>query len=311
MTVVDVPHVVDDADALRALDEVGVCVVADVLTPTGVASLRARLVDQGAGERRVGVAMSFLGPLDTCPSMQYVYGLVHKGEVFRDLAVHPRALRFARHALGDELLLYSFTGNAVAPGTPRGLVHTDQGFMPPDTPWPVVFNVIYMLDDFTADNGATRVVPGSHRRDPRDATPERFDAESVPAIGAAGSALLVESRVWHATGANRTTDDVRHGILAAYCRPFLRTQSNWLHTTPPELVRQCSWELRALLGYKTGLGVGGLQGMHGVPAEELDFAHDDEIDGPDPAGAPPDPSNAYAGWIPARPVIVGELDGGS
>jgi ectoine hydroxylase-related dioxygenase (phytanoyl-CoA dioxygenase family) len=290
----------------RNLERYGVCVVPNLLSSAEVEALRARLIDQAAGERQAGVAMSFTGPLQDCPSMQYVWGIVHKGEAFRALAVKPKALRFARHVLGPDLLLFSFTGNAVAPGTQRGMVHADQGFMPKDTPWPVVFNVIYMLDDFTEDNGATLIVPGSHRRDPGEMTPETFDTEAVPAVGPAGGALLMESRVWHATGSNRTASNVRHAILAAYCKPFLRTQSNWIHTTPATLVRQCSWELRQLLGYRVGPGVGGLQGMHGIAPERLDFASN-QGGSSDPAGSPPVNPMSHLGWIPAQPEIIGEL----
>ena len=145
-------------------------------------------------------------------------------------------MELARYVLGPDLLSFSYTGNAIGPGAPGGGAHSDQIYMPSDTPWAVLCNVIYMLDDFTEDNGATLVVPGSHRRSIDELDGEAFAASAVSALGRAGSALVMESRIWHSIGVNRTTDNVRHGILTAYCKPFLRTQSNWVHTTPPEMV---------------------------------------------------------------------------
>jgi ectoine hydroxylase-related dioxygenase (phytanoyl-CoA dioxygenase family) len=239
------------------------------------------------------------------PPVQYVWGLIHKGQEFRELILHPVALDHARHVLGDDLLLFSYSGNAIGPGAAGGGAHTDQIYMPADTPWPVVCNVIYMLDDFTEDNGATLVVPGSHRRNPDDLNPESFTRDAIPAIGSAGSALVMESRVWHSIGVNRTDNVVRHGILAAYCKPFLRTQSSWRHTTPPDMLRSFSPELRELLGFHIWRSLGGLQGPYGDPLEAASDA--------DPRRRPPsdaatlDVGAVEWGWAPAEPEIVREM----
>ncbi|MFT3855037.1 MAG: phytanoyl-CoA dioxygenase family protein [Ilumatobacteraceae bacterium] len=294
------PEATSDPAEIRAnLDELGFSVVPDMLATDHLRELRTRLVDQAAAERAAGVATSNAGPLAPGGPIQYVWGLIHKGQVFRDLVLDPQALDLVRYVLGPELLLFSFTGNAIGPGAPGGGAHSDQIYMPSDTPWPVVCNVIYMLDDFTEDNGATLVVPGSHRRSIDDLTPEAFAAEAVPAIGRAGSALVMESRVWHSIGVNRTTSNVRHGILTTYCKPFLRTQSNWIHTTPADLVATFPTELLELLGYHGWRSLGGLQGPYGIPLDDTagssarnEARLDVQVDW---------------GWIPAEPSIVGEL----
>ena len=87
------------------------------------------------------------------------------------------------------------------------------------------------LDDFTADNGATCFVPGSHRlnRPPRpddEATPVPFEAP-------AGTLIVFDSRIWHRTGFNRTSDQHRAGVFGWYTRTFYRTQENWFLSAGP------------------------------------------------------------------------------
>jgi ectoine hydroxylase-related dioxygenase (phytanoyl-CoA dioxygenase family) len=280
------PPTTDDDEVRAHLDEFGVAVVADMLNAAEVAAVRQRLVEQLAGERAAG-----LGPRqahsDGSGPVHYTFGLVSKGEVFRDLIVHPKALAYARHVLGPDLTLFSYSGNAIGPGAPGGGPHTDQIYMPASTPWPVVCNVIYMLDDFTEDNGATLVVPGSHRRSRRELNGDSFAAGAVSVTGPAGSALVMESRVWHSIGVNRTADVVRHAILAAYGKPFLRPQENWTFSVPEAVVAEASPELRELLGFRIWRSLGGVNGPYGVGA-----------DGSDPMDW---------GWVEPQRRYVGEL----
>jgi ectoine hydroxylase-related dioxygenase (phytanoyl-CoA dioxygenase family) len=78
-----------------------------------------------------------------------------------------------------------------------------------------------MIDDFTEQNGATLVCPGSHLL---DGPPQGISM--VSATGSAGTALVVDGRTWHGTGPNTTVDRHRTGILAYYCRPYIRQQEN-------------------------------------------------------------------------------------
>jgi ectoine hydroxylase-related dioxygenase (phytanoyl-CoA dioxygenase family) len=80
---------------------------------------------------------------------------------------------------------------------------------------PIMVNTVWMLDDFTSELGATRVVPGSHRMPQGSPPPERSLPLEVQAIAPAGSVLIFDGRCWHGGGANRTTRD-RHALFGHY-----------------------------------------------------------------------------------------------
>jgi ectoine hydroxylase-related dioxygenase (phytanoyl-CoA dioxygenase family) len=144
------------------------------------------------------------------------------------------------------------------PGSEQQLVHRDEAVwvhLPRPHPEVELASVIALVD-FTAANGATRVVPGSHRWPvSRFATPE----ELIPAEMPAGSAVVYLGSTLHAGGANVTTDVHRRGMHVSYCVGWLRTEENQYLATPIDVVRTLPREAQALLGYAAhdGLAAGG------------------------------------------------------
>ncbi len=131
----------------------------------------------------------------------------------------------------------NISANITGPGGGEMVLHADQIFVP--EPWPANpqgANVAWCIDDFTDENGATRIVPGSHRLN-RKPTPDEAAKDSVALEAPAGSIIVMESRVWHKTGNNRTREQRRAGIFAWYTRPIYRQQENWFLSLNPA-VRQ-------------------------------------------------------------------------
>ncbi|HEX9889729.1 MAG TPA: phytanoyl-CoA dioxygenase family protein [Nitriliruptorales bacterium] len=235
------PRPTDDLEEVRAdLEEHGYALVGDALAPDELAEVRGRLVEQAAAEAANGVAY-----LDTEGANQRLWMLVNKGQVFRDLVLRPLTRGLMEHLLGEGCLLSSLTANIAGPGGSQMGLHTDQGYVPRPYPYPVVANVMWMLDDFTADNGATLVVPGSHRSDGTQppSTPP------LPAQAPAGTAMVFDGRLFHGTGANRT-DAPRHGILSYHCRPFMRQQENFFLGLSEQVRSTASDDLLGVLGYR-------------------------------------------------------------
>lgn len=262
------PPATDDLDRARAdLDGYGCCLIADALSSDDLRALRQRLVDAAAEDVDAGRAFR-----DSGGANQRVWALLNRGQVFCNLATHAIALAMMDRALappssgpapnGDlpGYLLGSITANITGPGGEPMPLHADQSYVPhPWPPFPLVVNIAWMLDDFTEANGATRVVPGSHRV---AAAPDRSaDERAVPAEGAAGTALVFDGRLWHGTGRNTTTDRKRHGILTYYCRPWMRTQENHTVSTDPEVVAQATPALRRLLGFDLYWSLGMINGL--------------------------------------------------
>ena len=248
--------------AKRELDAQGYCVVEDVLSPQEVSALKTRLVEQAEGERSRGVAFHDGGP--SRPN-QRVWMLVNKGRVFRDLMLHPIIDALMGHLLGPDCLLSSLTANIARPGGDPMVLHTDQGYLGFWTPVPVVANIAWMLDDFSAANGGTRLVPHSHLN--QSATPRSSSfvpanvanlpksEDTIAAEGRAGGILCFDGRMWHGTGAN-TTDRPRHALLSYHCRPFVRQQENFSLGLLPAIKEGERPEFLNRLGFSTWAGLG-------------------------------------------------------
>ena len=134
------------------------------------------------------------------------------------------------------------------PGSEEQMIHRDElvwVHMPKPHPEIQLASVIALVD-FTADNGATRVVPGSHKW-PDDRFPAPDEIE--PAEMGAGSAIIYLGSTFHGGGANTTTDTFRRGMHVSYCVGWLRTEENQYLATPLDVVRTLPPESQALLGY--------------------------------------------------------------
>jgi len=260
--VMGLPPLTRDLEEAKAhLDTFGVARIADALSPDRVAALKSRLIEQAEAERAAEVAFLDGGGIDGGGANQRVWNLPSKGEVFLDLLRTPIVRTLARHVLQGDYCLSSHTANIAGPGGEAMVLHSDQGYSPRQIDLALTMNVMWMLVDFTDDNGATRLVPGSHRipaEPPRDAP-----VQTVAGVGPAGTALVFDGRIWHGTGANTTTDQLRYGVLTYFCRPWLRPQENYTLSTHPDVVAGADPELLALLGLRVWRTLGGVQGPWG------------------------------------------------
>jgi ectoine hydroxylase-related dioxygenase (phytanoyl-CoA dioxygenase family) len=240
----------DPAQARRDLDEHGIAVVTEALSPDEVSDVRARLFD--AVELSEADEVPTRGyPFDPDRHNIRVFHLFNLDPVFVDLIQRPEALEYVSYMLNDDFLISNFSANITEPGNGRMIMHADQGYVLP--PWPeqaLACNVAWLLDDLNDDNGGTRYVPGSHRFGHGPSEGELRDTVGIEAP--AGSMLLLDGRLWHQTGENTTTDETRAALFGYYALRWLRPQINWNCALWPETVASLEPSFLHRLGFYTG-----------------------------------------------------------
>jgi len=176
------------------------------------------------------------------------FGLLNRGEVWQRVAAHPNLLPVLRGVLGTDMLLSTMGTAVIGPGEPAQVIHRDDDLY--DIAMPhrnIVCNTMWALTDFTEKNGATRIVPDTHRlvetADPGKAYP------SIPAVMPKGSVCFVLGTEYHGGGANRS-DERRWALTINYCAGAMRQQENLMLGTPKALAATFSRELQDLIGYR-------------------------------------------------------------
>ena len=230
---------------------------------TSVARLEDELNIEPRGNRAEGFAT------------KRMYNLLGKDRVFWNLPVHSNVLPFAEHLLDEECLLSGTTCMNIGPGEVHQGLHSDDGLVNVQRPRiPFMVTTIWAFSDFTADNGATRIVPGSHKFDhePRKGQ----EVEHIPAEMETGSVLVVNGGTWHCGGANNTDSDWRLGVSVQYCQGYMRQQQNQYYSLSPEDVKAMPQRLAALCGFTLYKGImGHVDGAS--PGRFLGAGHADEI----------------------------------
>jgi ectoine hydroxylase-related dioxygenase (phytanoyl-CoA dioxygenase family) len=170
------------------------------------------------------------------------------------MAIHPVIL-----AVMDEFLLkgcrqYQLNltqAIQIGPGEPQQIMHPDDPLFPFVHPgYEAMINCMWAVDEFTSENGATNVVPGSHKWERVGLIPEREPVQDEITQGAmpAGSVLIYFGSLLHCGGANRSAKP-RTGIVLSYCQGWLRQSENQYLAVPLEIAKTLPERLQRLLGY--------------------------------------------------------------
>ena len=191
---------------------------------------------------------------------QRVYSVLSRTRICDPLVANPRVLAVLDRLLMPNYLLSALQAINIQPGEAAQLAHHDDGFYPIPRPRaPLAAATIWAIDDFTADNGATVVVPGSHRWGKRRPSP---DDHALPVVMPAGSCVFFVGTLWHGGGANTTTSD-RLAVTAQYCEPWLRPMEAFTLSVSREIARTVSDDIRRMLGYSIHPPfVGAVDGLH-------------------------------------------------
>lgn len=177
------------------------------------------------------------------------FDLLNRGEVWQRVATHPNILPVVRGVLGNDMLLSTMGTALIGPDEPAQRLHRDDDLY--EMPMPhkhLVCNTMWALSDFTEDNGATRIVPETHRR--LESPDPASQYESLAAAMPKGSICFVLGTCYHGGGANHTNRR-RWGLTINYCAGAMRQQENLMLAVSRERARTFSEELQGLIGYRT------------------------------------------------------------
>ena len=183
-----------------------------------------------------------------------VSSLIAKSSLCQHMAIDPVIL-----AAMDEFLLrgcgqYQLNltqAIQIGPGEPQQIMHPDDPLFPYVHPgYEAMINCMWAVDEFTAENGATNVVPGSHKWERVGLIPERVPQpdEITQGIMPAGSVLIYFGSLLHCGGANRTAKP-RTGVVLSYCQGWLRQSENQYLAVPLAIAKTLPERLQRLLGY--------------------------------------------------------------
>lgn len=179
-----------------------------------------------------------------------IFNLIASGPRFRELVLEPRLLAVVEAILGEGFLLSGTTSMHIRPGETSQLLHPDDGMVSLPRPHPAtMLTTLWALTEFTKDNGATRLVPGSHLRAGFVPTPEEEAAEAICAEMPAGAVLVFHASLWHGGGPNTTRAVERYGLSIQYVAGWCRQQQNLMLGTPREIVASYPRRLQELIGY--------------------------------------------------------------
>lgn len=246
----------DPAAMYRALGEAGGLVVHDMCSPDTIAAVRSDL-----GMYMDGAAAEDDRPDDFYPGLtRRVVALMHRSSTMRELMMHPVVTELGdRHLLANtnKWQLNVSAALEVGPGARDQTLHREDDLFPFFTvPRPdLILASMWAISDFTADNGGTQLVPGSHRWDAdRLAEPHEIVRAEMPA----GSVLFWLGGTLHGAGANVTEAEWRYGVVLTFSLGWLRQEENQHLSMPLADALALPAETRTRLGFDMDYGDGGL-----------------------------------------------------
>jgi ectoine hydroxylase-related dioxygenase (phytanoyl-CoA dioxygenase family) len=246
MTIQHLPPTATPEDVAGALARDGVAVVDHLVPPAFMARARRELAP--FMERTAVGTDPFAGH-----RTKRTGGLVARSAACRELVMNPLVLGSVKQLLADatSVQLHLTQVIAIGPGEPAQAVHRDQwgfDFYPFPKGYEVQCNTIWAMTDFTAENGATRVIPGSHLHADRL---EYKESDTEPAEMEQGSVVFYSGALYHGGGGNRS-NATRMGINLTYARSWLRQEENQYLSVPHDVARGLPNELLRLIGYARG-----------------------------------------------------------
>ena len=229
----------------------GAVIIEDMLSDDDIAAFQTELdphfeIDPGGSEQARELTEGYILPALT----KRVYGIIEKSPTYRKLVLNKTLLAICDRILLPNCYNYQIGTTAslqIGPGEKAQALHRDDLCWPHEHPKPIVQqSFMFALTDFTRENGATCVIPGSHTWN-RERLPKPHEAKAAEMRR--GSVLAFTGSVLHGAGSNVTEAEHRRGLSLVYILGWLRQEENQYLAVPFEMVKTLDPELQSLLGY--------------------------------------------------------------
>ncbi|NIJ17914.1 phytanoyl-CoA dioxygenase family protein [Sphingobium vermicomposti] len=251
------PQPTPDLETAKAnLERAGYAILTGAVLPDKVELARQVLASEIAKEEAADVNRVSQFFVDPDAKNRRLDRLPDRHPVFLELLEQPVLLDMVKHILGptvlnESYLVQSLDANVTHPGSGAQFIHLDGSGGTRHQAVPYQARFIWCLDAFDEENGATRVVPGSHQWNDRVDISGATFYESVPAVAPAGSLIIYTDMLLHGTGANISADRQRASINFGYCPPWCRPLTNFPLVLDPRTMEGASRTLRQLLAYSS------------------------------------------------------------
>ena len=230
-----------DLDRIEGeIDELGYAFVPGIVSAEEIAELRSQL------EQAIIDDMDEFGDLEGKQEYMIV-DMLRRGNAFVRLLENDAMHRVFGRILGQTCVLYAYASMFLRPGEepPATKMHIDTHRFISNYHTGILMTLA--LDDFTAENGATRILPRSHKSE-RVPSKEEFLKNSVCAERKAGDVVFLSNRIFHSAMINRT-EETRYGVAVYACRSFMKQRLDYPRLVTPEILSQLGEKGRAFLGF--------------------------------------------------------------
>ncbi len=267
----------DITNAVGEIAERGYTIVEGFLTAEQLSRARELLAHRSSGFKGRN---NFEGS-----KTERIYALLTQDKLFQDIVEKEQVMALCDHFLEVNYLLTTSQAICIHPGETPQPWHCDDAFYNIPRPRNIALSTVVALDDFTAENGGTEVVPGSNNwteqqvgGDYRDgeaetdpAFAERVADQAIAVEMPAGACVVFAGNTLHRGGRN-TSSGVRRALSNQYCQPWARTIENFYLTIPREQVAEMSAKIQSLLGYSVHAPfMGQVSGSHPLKTLDPDF----------------------------------------
>lgn len=242
--------------ALKAIDDHGYFVIQNAISPKETTNLKAMLERDHAKYSPFYVKSSTTKHgLNDKVYEKVVYNMHNKDVNYLPYLNHAcympliqKLLKDGSYGNSEPIHLLNISARCPLAGSPQQQLHLDSN-LPGKNSFPLIMVVILMLDDFNSENGTTRLVPNSHKRDYYAEDGSTYNDE-ILLKAPAGSVLVFNGAMWHG-GSSKKLSGSRWGIVLGFGRWFIKPSFDFSANTPENIYQELSAEQKELLGFNT------------------------------------------------------------